>query len=50
VHRSFQGLAVTRPGDELSGTAGDTTAHLEPKLLEKAGKAVAHFALVLSFR
>ena len=50
VQRSFQGLAVTRPGDELSGTAGDTTAHLEPKLLEKAGKAVAHFALVLSFR
>jgi len=50
VHKSYQGLVVTRPGDELSGTPADTLDHLDPKLLEEAGQAVAHFVMVLSQR
>jgi len=50
VYDSYQALAVTRPGDDLSGTPADTLDHLNPKLLEEAGKAVAHFVMVLSQR
>jgi ABC-type dipeptide/oligopeptide/nickel transport system permease subunit len=50
VHPSYQGLAVTRPGEDLSGTTDDTLAHLEPELLDKACKSIAHFVMVLGFR
>ncbi len=50
VYDSYQALAVTRPGDDLSGTPADTIDRLDPKLLEEAGKAVAHFVMVLSQR
>jgi hypothetical protein len=50
VNKSYQGLTVTRPGDELSGTPADTLDHLDSKLLEEAGKAVAHFVMVLGQR
>jgi len=50
VYDSYQALAVTRPGDGLSGTPDDTLDHLDSKLLEEAGKAVAHFVMVLSQR
>jgi hypothetical protein len=50
VYDSYQALAVTRPGDELSGTPADTLDHLDSKLLEEAGQAVAHFVMVLSQR
>jgi hypothetical protein len=50
VNKSYQGLIVTRPGDDLSGTPADTLDHLDSKLLEEAGQAVAHFAMVLSQR
>ncbi|MCK4450980.1 MAG: hypothetical protein KAX26_10340, partial [Anaerolineae bacterium] len=50
AHKSYQGVAVTRPGDDLSGTPADTLDHLDSKLLEEAGKAVAHFVMVLSQR
>ena len=49
-HDSYLGLAVTRPGDNLSGTPADTLDHLDAKLLEEAGQAVAHFVMVLSSR
>ena len=50
AHDSYQGVAVTRLGDGLSGTPTDTLDHLDPKLLEEAGQAVAHFVMVLSQR
>lgn len=49
-HDSYQGLAVTRPGDHLSGTSADTLDHLDPQLLHEAGQVVAHFVMVLSSR
>jgi len=49
-HDSYQGLVVTRPGDNLSGTPADTLDHLDLKLLAEAGQAVAHFVMVLSSR
>jgi hypothetical protein len=50
LHDSYMGLVVTRPGDNLSGTPSDTLDHLDSKLLEEAGQAVAHFVMVLSSR
>ena len=47
---SYSGLAVTRPGDDLSGTPGDTLDHLDPELLAETGRAVAHYLMVLSSR
>jgi peptide/nickel transport system permease protein len=49
-HDSYLGLVVTRPGDNLSGTLADTLDHLDSKLLEEAGQALAHFVMVLSSR
>ena len=49
-HDSYMGLAVIRPGDDLSGTTADTLDHLDLKLLEEAGQALAHFVMVLSSR
>ena len=50
VYDSYQALAVTRPGDDLSGTPADTLDHLDSKLLEEAGQTVAHFVMALSQR
>jgi peptide/nickel transport system permease protein len=50
AHKSYQALAVTRTGDDLSGTPADTMDHLDSKLLAEAGQAVAHFVMVLSQR
>lgn len=44
------GLAVVRPGDDLSGTPADTLDHLDPELLAQAGQTVAHYLMVLSSR
>jgi len=47
---SYSGLAVVRPGDELSGTPADTLDHLDPEFLAETGRAVAHYLMVLSSR
>ena len=44
------GLAVTRVGDELSGTPSDTRDHVDPELLAEAGQTIAHYLMVLSAR
>jgi len=50
VNDSYQGLAVTRLGDEFSGTPSDTLERLDSQSLAEAGQAVAHFVMVLSSR
>jgi len=50
AHTSYQAVAVTRAGDDLSGTPADTPEHLDPELLAEAGQAVAHFVMLLSSR
>jgi hypothetical protein len=50
AHNSYQALAVTRVGDELSGTSADTLDHLDLGQLSGAGQTVAHFVMVLSAR
>jgi peptide/nickel transport system permease protein len=47
---SYQALAVTRAGDDRSGTPVDTLDHLNVDQLQEAGQAVAHFVMVLSSR
>ncbi|MGD1992246.1 MAG: ABC transporter permease subunit [Anaerolineae bacterium] len=47
---AYSGLAIYRPGDDLSGTAEDTIEHLDPQLLMDAGQSVAHYLMVLSSR
>jgi hypothetical protein len=48
--QAYSGLAVTRPGDDLSGTPADTLEHLDTELLAEAGQTVAHYLMVLSSR
>ena len=50
AHKSYQALAVTRAGDDRSGTPADTPDHLDAQWLAEAGQAVAHFVMMLSFR
>ena len=50
VHKSYQGLAVTRIGDVLSEAPDDSLEHLSLELLADAGRAVAHYVLVLGSR
>jgi hypothetical protein len=50
VNPSYQGLAITRPGDRQSGTREDTADRLDPDTLERTGQTVAHFVLVLASR
>lgn len=45
---SYSGIVISRKGDSQSGTVYDTRDHLDPLLLEEAGKTVAHFLMVLS--
>jgi hypothetical protein len=47
---SYSGLALTRPGDDLSGTPSDTLDRLDAELLAEAGQTVAHYLMVLSSR
>jgi len=46
----YRGLAVTRPGDERSGTPADTPDHLDPQLVAEAGWTLAHYLMALSSR
>lgn len=48
VQGSYTGLAVTRLGDDLSGTPDDALDHLDPELLDEAGEALAYFLMVLA--
>jgi hypothetical protein len=48
--QGYSGVAITRPGDELSGSPADTLEHLDPGLLADAGQVVAHYLMVLSNR
>jgi len=50
LDRSYSGLAISRPGDDLSGTPGDTLDHVSAELLGDAGCTVAHYLMVLSAR
>jgi peptide/nickel transport system permease protein len=50
IHKSYQALAVARPGDDVSGTPGDTLDHLDRQGLLRAGQAVSHFIMVLGSR
>ena len=50
VHKSYQGLAVTRMGELPSGTPDDSLEHYSLELLADAGRAVAHYVLVLGSR
>jgi hypothetical protein len=45
---SYSGIVIARAGDSQSGTVYDTRDHLDPLLLEEAGKTIAHFLMVLS--
>ena len=45
---SYSGIAVTRPGDAYSNTPLDTRDHLDPENIEDAGRALAHFLMVIS--
>lgn len=46
--QAYSGLRVTRLGDELSGGPLDTLDHLDPELLNEAGRVVDHLLMVLS--
>jgi peptide/nickel transport system permease protein len=45
---SYAGIVITRPGDGQSGTVYDSRDHLDPLLLEDAGRTISHFLMVLS--
>ena len=51
VNKSYQGVVVTRLGDDLSGTPADTVDRLDgPQPLAEAGRAATHYVMVLSSR
>ena len=50
VHTSYQALAVTRPGDERSGTPADTPDRMTAEQLAEAGQVATHFVMLASFR
>ena len=50
VHKSYQALAVTRPGDERSGTPADTPERMAAEQLAEAGQVATHFVMLASFR
>ncbi len=45
---SYAGIVITRPGDGQSGTVYDSREHLDPLLVEDAGRTISHFLMVLS--
>jgi peptide/nickel transport system permease protein len=45
---SYAGIAITRLGDELSGTLLDSSDHLDQDLLQEAGETLAHYLMSLS--
>jgi hypothetical protein len=47
---SYQGVAVTRIGDDLSGGPDDTAERLDMAELSEAAQAALHFVMVTSFR
>lgn len=48
VQGSYDGLYVTSPGDERSGTPDDTPDHLDMQMLKENGEAIAYFLMLLS--
>ena len=50
TQEAYSGIAVTRLGDDLSGTPSDTLDHLDPGLLAEAGPVIAHYLMVLANR
>jgi hypothetical protein len=46
----YSGLAITRLGDELSGTPDDRMDHLDAVKLVEAGQVISHFLMVVSSR
>jgi peptide/nickel transport system permease protein len=50
LNESYQSLAVTRLGDEFSGTPADTADRMDPENLAEAGQAATHFVMVTSYR
>jgi peptide/nickel transport system permease protein len=45
---AYSGIVVTRPGDAYSGTPLDTSDNLSPGYIEDAGRALAHFLMIIS--
>ena len=45
---SYSGIVVSRPGDAHSNTPLDNRDHLDPEYIEDAGRALAHFLMVIS--
>ena len=50
VHDSYQALAVTRPGDGVSGTPADTLDHVDIQQLAEAGTTLTHYVMMVSSR
>ena len=50
LHSSYQALAVTRLGDERSGTPADTPERMTAEQLAEAGQVATHFVMLASFR
>ena len=50
VLKSYQGVVVTRSGDELSGTEQDKPERLDLQRMAEIGKAATHFVMVTSSR
>ena len=46
----YSGIAITRPGDDRSGTSTDTIDHLDPTSFGHIGSAIAHHLMLLSTR
>ena len=45
---SYAGIAITRFGDEFSGSPRDSSDHLDPMLIREAGEALTHYLMSLS--
>ncbi|MBN1264992.1 MAG: ABC transporter permease subunit [Anaerolineales bacterium] len=48
VQGSYDGIYITNPGDELSGTPDDTLEHVDMQMLKENGAAIAYFLMLLS--
>ncbi len=48
VQGSYDGIYITSPGDESSGTSKDTIDHLDMQMLRENGEAIAYFLMLLS--
>jgi len=48
VQGSYDGIYITNPGDELSGTPDDTMEHIDIQMMKENGAAIAYFLMLLS--